>query len=176
MRAARRSASASRARLRRMDEYLPPSVNAEAARGQRRSGQSRRRRSSRRGRSTRRRTSPWESRERLIMERGETFALSTIDDFYRRDHITLKKDGARQRASARGCSRTPRRLFDLQPSSTRRSCLHRRDRGHHARWPGCAAQPRGERCRAAVPHGHWKTTTLSRPAPGGLWHHDVDGR
>jgi hypothetical protein len=20
--------------------------------------------------------------------------------------------------------------------------------------------PRGERCRAAVPHGHWKTTTL----------------
>jgi transposase len=28
-----------------------------------------------------------------------------------------------------------------------------------ARLYGCA--PRGERCRAAVPHGHWKTTTFT---------------
>jgi hypothetical protein len=31
-----------------------------------------------------------ELRERLITERGETFALSTIHDFYRRHGITLK--------------------------------------------------------------------------------------
>ena len=30
-------------------------------------------------------------RERLIAERGETFALSTIHDFYRRHGITFKK-------------------------------------------------------------------------------------
>ena len=32
-----------------------------------------------------------ELRERLIAERGETFALSTIHDFYRRHGITFKK-------------------------------------------------------------------------------------
>ena len=32
-----------------------------------------------------------ELRERLITERGETFALSTIHDFYRRRGITFKK-------------------------------------------------------------------------------------
>jgi transposase len=32
-----------------------------------------------------------ELRERLIVERGETFAISTIHDFYRRHGITFKK-------------------------------------------------------------------------------------
>jgi transposase len=32
-----------------------------------------------------------ELRERLIAERGETFALSTIHDFYRRHGVTYKK-------------------------------------------------------------------------------------
>ncbi len=32
-----------------------------------------------------------ELRERLIVERGETFAISTIHDFYRRRGITYKK-------------------------------------------------------------------------------------
>jgi transposase len=36
-----------------------------------------------------------ELRERLIAERGETFALSTIHDFYRRHGITFKKRMAR---------------------------------------------------------------------------------
>ena len=41
-----------------------------------------------------------ELRERLITERGETFALSTIHDFYRRRGITYKKR-ARTPASRR---------------------------------------------------------------------------
>ena len=32
-----------------------------------------------------------EPRERLITERGESFVLSTIHDFYRRHGITFKK-------------------------------------------------------------------------------------
>ena len=32
-----------------------------------------------------------ELRERLIEERGETFAISTIHDFYRRHGVTFKK-------------------------------------------------------------------------------------
>ena len=102
-----------------------------------------------------------ELRERLITERGETFALSTIHDFYRRHRITFKKDGARQRASARGRSRTPRGLVrspaDLDPAKlvfldeTGATTKMARLRGRSLR---------GVRCRAAVPHGHWKTTTL----------------
>ncbi len=44
-----------------------------------------------------------ELRERLITERGETFALSTIHDFYRRHRITFKK---RRRTPASKCART----------------------------------------------------------------------
>ena len=44
-----------------------------------------------------------ELRERLITERGETFALSTIDDFYRRHRITFKK---RRRTPASKRART----------------------------------------------------------------------
>jgi transposase len=51
-----------------------------------------------------------ELRERLIAVRGERYALSTIHDFYRRHGITFKKDGACQRAGARGCRRAPRSL------------------------------------------------------------------
>ena len=42
-----------------------------------------------------------ELRERLITERGETFALSTIHAFYRRHRITFKKR-RRTPASKRG--------------------------------------------------------------------------
>jgi transposase len=44
-----------------------------------------------------------ELRERLIAERGETFALSTIHDFYRRHGITFKK---RRRTPASRGART----------------------------------------------------------------------
>ena len=48
-----------------------------------------------------------ELRERLITERGETFALSTIHDFYRRHRITFKKR-RRTPASKRARSRLGR--------------------------------------------------------------------
>ena len=83
-----------------------------------------------------------ELRERLITERGETFALSTIHDFYRRHRTRSKKDGARQRASARGRSRTPRGLV-RSPARARpgEARLHRRDRGHHQDGSAARAQP-----------------------------------
>ena len=55
-----------------------------------------------------------ELRERLITERGETFALSTMHDFYRRHRITFKKDGARRRAREDVAARREA-WFDLQP-------------------------------------------------------------
>ena len=37
-----------------------------------------------------------ELRQRLVSERGEHFAISTLHEFFRRHRITLKKDGARR--------------------------------------------------------------------------------
>ena len=48
-----------------------------------------------------------ELRERLIAERGETFAISTIHEFFRRQGVSYKKDRACQRAGARGRSGSP---------------------------------------------------------------------
>ncbi len=44
-----------------------------------------------------------ELRERLIAERGETFAVSTIHDYYRRHGVTYKK---RRRTPASKAART----------------------------------------------------------------------
>ena len=45
---------------------------------------------------------------------------------------------------------------------SRETDLHRRDRGVHEDGPLTRGRaPCGERCRAAVPHGHWKTTTFT---------------
>ena len=57
-----------------------------------------------------------ELRERLIAERGETFALSTIHDFYRRHGIDVRKDGACERAGAQDVKAARREAwFDRQP-------------------------------------------------------------
>ena len=39
--------------------------------------------------------------------------------------------------------------------------LYRRNRGHDQDGAARGRAPRGERCRAAIPHGHWKTTTFT---------------
>lgn len=73
-----------------------------------------------------------------------------------------KKDGARRRTAARGRPARRRAWFDgqldLDPErlifidETAASTKMARLRGRSLR---------GERCRAAVPHGHWKTTTFT---------------
>ncbi len=44
-----------------------------------------------------------ELREKLIAERGESFAISILHAFYRRHEVTFKKDCLRQLTRARGC-------------------------------------------------------------------------
>ena len=46
--------------------------------------------------------------------------------------------------------------LDLDPAPR----LHRRDLGLHQHGPPARPRPRGERLRAGIPHGHWKTTTF----------------
>ena len=103
-----------------------------------------------------------ELRERLITERGESFALSTIHDFYRRHRITFKKKTAHASEQAREDVAARREAwFDLQPELDPAKLVFIDETGATTKMARLRGRsPRGERCRAAVPHGHWKTTTL----------------
>lgn len=63
-----------------------------------------------------------ELRERLIAERDETFALSTIHDFYRRHGITYKKKAAHAGEQARAD-------VAARSESHPQACHHRKDAG-----------------------------------------------
>jgi transposase len=96
-----------------------------------------------------------------LAEKGFRFSVSTIWRFFARQGITLKKVGARFRAGKAGHPEAPRGLggkptgsrpeklvcIDETWASTNVACRHGR--------AAC-----GERLGAAVPYGHWKTTTF----------------
>ncbi len=98
----------------------------------------------------------------LEREHGARFAASTIWRFLDRHDIRLKKtaraseqdrpDVAAQRAAwfAAQPELDPNRLVFLDETGAPTKMARLRGRS-----------PRGERCRAAVPHGHWKTTTFT---------------
>ena len=76
--------------------------------------------------------------------------------------MTFKKNRARQRATAGpDVLRRRRAWFEAQPDLEPERLVFIDETGAStkmARRYGRA--PRGERCRAPVPHGHWKTTTF----------------
>ena len=95
--------------------------------------------------------------------RGVAVAIGTLWRFFKRRKITRKKSpahAAEQRRSAVNAAREawfegqldldPTRIvfIDETAANTKMARLYGR-------------APRGERCRAAVPHGHWKTTTFT---------------
>ncbi|WP_418024134.1 IS630 family transposase [Paracoccus sp. TD-10] len=105
--------------------------------------------------------------ERLAGERGVRVAPSTVWLFLDRRGITSKKDGQKKTAHASEQQRPDvlrRRIawfdgqLDLDPErlifidETAASTKMARLRGR---------APCGERCRAPIPHGHWKTTTFT---------------
>ena len=94
--------------------------------------------------------------------RGVAVAIGTLWRFFNRRKITRKKTAhaAEQRRSAVNAAREawfegqldldPTRIvfIDETAANTKMARLYGR-------------APRGERCRAPVPHGHWKTTTFT---------------
>ena len=103
-----------------------------------------------------------ELREQL-RERGVAVAIGTLWRFFKRRKITRKKVGPCRRTAPQRGERGPREAWfegqlDLDPTrivfidetaaNTKMARLYGR-------------APRGERRRAAVPHGHWKTTTFT---------------
>jgi transposase len=120
-----------------------------------------------------------ELRERLITERGETFGIGTIHEFHRRRGVTFKQVRGGERRSGGsfrpGTAHASERerpdaadrreaWFELQPDLDPAKLVFLDETGATTKMARLRGRsPRGERCRAAVPHGHWKTTA---PAAG----------
>jgi len=111
-----------------------------------------------------------ELREHL-RERGVVVVVAALWRFFKRRKITRKKKTAHAAEQRRGAVNAAREAWfegqlDLDPTrivfidetaaNTKMARLYGR-------------APRGERCRAPVPHGHWKTTTFT----AGLRHDGV---
>ena len=103
-----------------------------------------------------------ELREKLKSHSGMSFGFGTVWRFLARHGITRKKTTAHAAEQEREDVAAARKAWfegqlDLDP--TKLVFLDETSVSTNmARRFGWAA--RGERCRAAVPHGHWKTTTL----------------
>ena len=99
--------------------------------------------------------------ERLRSEHGASFAPSTVWRFLDRHGLTFKKNSARQRAGAARRRARRQAWFDAQPDLDPEDLVFIDETGAStkmARLRGRA--PRGQRCRAPIPHGHWKTITF----------------
>jgi transposase len=93
-----------------------------------------------------------ELRGRLTASGIQT-SRSALGRFLQGQDLTRKKDPARRRTETAGRRRGAGRLARAASRAEAGAPgLHQRDLGHHQR--------RGQRLVAAVPHGHWKTTTL----------------
>ncbi|WLA38524.1 IS630 family transposase [Bradyrhizobium elkanii] len=101
--------------------------------------------------------------QELLKRRGISAGIASLWRFFQRRKITLKKKTAHAAEQRRGDINAAREEWfegqiDLDPerlvfvdetsANTKMARLYGRS-------------PRGERCRAAVPHGHWKTTTFT---------------
>jgi transposase len=78
------------------------------------------------------------------------------------ERITFKKKTAHASEQARADVAARREAwFELQPELDPTKLVLVDETGATTKMAGLRGRsPRGERCRAAVPHGHWKTTTL----------------
>ncbi|UPT93580.1 IS630 family transposase [Bradyrhizobium barranii subsp. apii] len=99
----------------------------------------------------------------LLKRRGISTGIASLWRFFQRRKITLKKKTAHAAEQRRGdinaareewfegqIDLDPERLVFIDETSANTKMARRYGRS-----------PRGERCRAAIPHGHWKTTTFT---------------
>jgi transposase len=100
--------------------------------------------------------------EMLEREHGERFAPSTIWRFLDRRDISFKKTAHASEQQRPDVAARREAWFEAQPELDPEHLVFIDETGAStkmARTRGRA--PRGKRCRAPVPHGHWKTTTFT---------------
>ncbi len=97
--------------------------------------------------------------EMLRREHCASFASSTIWRFLDRDGITIKKTA---HASEQDVAARRQAWFDAQPDLDPERLVFIDETGASTKMARMRGRTkRGERCRGAVPHGHWKTTTFT---------------
>ena len=100
--------------------------------------------------------------EMLRCEHGARFAPSTVWRFLDRHAMTLKKTAHAAEQERPDVAAKRRTWFDAQPDLDPERLVFIDETGAStkmARLRGRAK--RGQRCRAPIPHGHWKTTTFT---------------
>lgn len=100
--------------------------------------------------------------EMLHREHGADFAVSTIGRFFHRHRVSFKKNAHASEQERPDVAAQRQAWFDAQPDLDPKHLVFIDETGAStkmARLRGRA--PRGDRCRAPVPHGHWQTTTFT---------------
>lgn len=104
--------------------------------------------------------------ERLVAERLVRISRNALSAWLRGRGWTYKKDRTRTGAGPRRRPEAETGLVRwLARSRSGEAGLHRRDGIVDEDGPAAEQGARGERCRAGVPHGHWKTTTFTGALP-----------
>nr|WP_330085250.1 IS21-like element helper ATPase IstB [Methylocystis iwaonis] len=96
-----------------------------------------------------------------LAERGHRFSIGALWRFFDRHDITWKKDRSRERTRPAGHREASPKWFDGRLDLDPEKLVFIDETWattNMARKNGRA--PKGERLRASVPHGHWKTTTF----------------
>ncbi|MEM9766091.1 MAG: IS630 family transposase [Pseudomonadota bacterium] len=99
---------------------------------------------------------------RLEREHGERFAPSTVHRFFRRHGWTFKKKSAHAAEQERADVAAAREAwFEAQPDLDPERLIFIDETWLNTKMTRLRGRaPRGERLRAPIPHGHWRTTTF----------------
>ncbi len=94
-------------------------------------------------------------------EHGLRVSQSTVWRFFHRRGITFKKTAHASEQQRPDVLRRRRAWVDTQPDLDPEKLVFVDETGASTKMARrCGRAPRGHRCRAPVPHGHWKTTTF----------------
>ena len=97
----------------------------------------------------------------LVREHGAYFAPSTAHRFLARHRITLKKAMHAAEQDRPDVARRRQARFDAQPDLAPEYLVFIDETGASTKMARIWGRaPRGQRCRASVSHGHWRTTTF----------------
>ena len=100
--------------------------------------------------------------ELLRRERGAAFAPSTVWRFLDRHDITIKKTAHASEQQRPDVARRREAWFEAQPDLDPAHLVFIDETGATTKMAHLRGRAkRGQRCRAPIPHGHWKTTTFT---------------
>ena len=100
--------------------------------------------------------------EMLVRDHGAAFAPSTVWRLLDRHAMTFKKTAHASEQERPDVAARRRAWFDAQPDLEPERLVFVDETGASTKMARLRGRARrGERCRAPVPHGHWKTTTFT---------------